>query len=170
MVLKGLDEYLEGKELNKKYNLNLEPEKAFGKRNPQLIKTYSINNFRKNNIDPYPGMALQLDNQIVKVISVSGGRVTVDFNNPLAGKEIEYNLKITKKITKDNEKINSLQDYFFKQRFEFTINNKEEKVVFKDVAVKPFIDLIGGKFKEITGFEFVVEEEKKEEKKEEMSK
>ena len=164
MILQGLDDDLEGKELNKEYKLHLEPEKAFGKRNPQLIKTYSINNFKKNNIDPYPGMALQLDNQVVKVISVSGGRVTVDFNNPLAGKEIDYTFKITKKITDDSEKINSLQDYFFKQRFEFTINKEKKKVTFKEQTVKPFIEMIGEKFKQITGFEFEVEEEKKEEK------
>ena len=39
-------------------------------------------------------MAIQLDNTIARVLSVSGGRVTMDFNNPLAGKEIDYKYKI----------------------------------------------------------------------------
>ena len=155
MVLQGLDEELEGKELNKKFSIHLTSEKAFGKRNPNLIRTYSLSSFTKNEINPQPGMTLQLDNQIVKVISVSGGRVTVDFNNPLAGKEVDYDITIIRKVTDDKEKINALQDYFFKKRFDFTI--KEKKVIFKDEIIKPFLDMLGQKFKEITGFEFEVE-------------
>ena len=183
MLLQGLDEFLEGKELNKEYTTDLQPEKAFGKRDPRLIKTYSLPAFKKNNIDPYPGMVLQLDNTIARVLSVSGGRVMVDFNNPLAGKEVSYNFKMKKKITDDKEKINALQDFFFKQKFEFEIvketgdnqkedkkqirqergdsnsqNSNSKKIIFKNPNAKPFIQIFGERFKEITCFEFEVEE------------
>ena len=82
MILQGLDEDLEGKETGKEYSIHILPEKAFGKRDPSMIKTYGLSHFTKQNITPYPGMALQLDNTIAKVLSVSGGRVTMDFNNP----------------------------------------------------------------------------------------
>lgn len=157
MLLHGLDEALEGKELNKKYSIHLYPKKAFGERDPNLIKTYSSKSF--HNSDIAPGMVLQLDNMIVKVLSVSGGRVTVDFNNPLAGKEVDYDFTVLRKITDDKEKIKSLQDYFFKQRFDFEIKNN--KVIFKDNSVNKFLDLLGQKFKDITGFEFVVGENRK---------
>ena len=165
MLLKGLDEELEGKELNKEYFINLSPEKAFGKRNPSLIKIYSLNHFTKQNINPHPGLTLQLDNVIARVISVSGGRVTIDFNNPLAGKSISYNFKITKKIEDDKEKINALQDFFFRKRFQFNINNNSKKVIFKDEI--PFLDILKDKFKEMSGFDFEVEKPTKKEKKEE---
>ena len=161
MLLKGLDEQLEGRELNKEYVIPLSPEKAFGKRNPQLLKTYSLNSFRKNKIDPYPGMTLQLDNSPAKVLSVTGGRVTVDFNNPLAGKDVEYTIKANKKIIDDKNKINALQDYFFRQRFEFEIEGK--KVVFKDKVVKLFLDVLGEKFKQMTGLQFEAKVEDKKE-------
>ncbi len=174
MLLQGLDEAILSKELNKEYAVSLQPEKAFGRRNPQLIKTYNLNAFTKNNINPYPGLALQLDNTIAKVLSVSGGRVMVDFNNPLAGKEVNYTFKIKRKITDDKEKINSVQDFFFRQRFEFEI--KDKKVIFRDEKLKPLIQMLQEKFKEMTGFEFEVEAEKpkkeikdKGEKKEEIS-
>jgi len=167
MVLKGLDEALDNKELNKKYSITLDPENAFGKRDPSLIRTYSLNHFKKNNMNPYPGMAIQLDNTVAKVLSVSGGRVTMDFNNPLAGRPVTYDFKITKKITNDNEKINSLQDFFFKKRFKFTI--KKNKVIF-DKETEPFLHMIGQKFKEITGFEFEVEKKKEEKNKEDTKK
>jgi len=164
MLLKGLDQALLNKELNKEYKIELTPEKAFGKRNPQMIKTYSLSHFKKNNMDPYPGMTLQLDNTIAKVISVSGGRVMMDFNNPLAGKEVNYTFKITRKITDNSEKINAIQDFFLKQRYNFTIDKKNKKVIFKEKLIKPFFEMMGQKLKDMTGFEFVVEEEKTEKK------
>ncbi|MEK6872790.1 MAG: peptidylprolyl isomerase [Nanoarchaeota archaeon] len=174
MILKGLDEELEGKELNKEYSVYLTPEKAFGKRNPGLVKTYSLNNFKKQNINPYPGLVLQLDNVIARIISVSGGRVTIDFNNPLAGKPVEYTLRIIKKITDDKEKINSLQDFFFKKRFNFEIKeekNKDKylkKVIFNEDSnnVKIFLRLFKDKFKKMTDFDFEVKEKDDNNKKE----
>ena len=162
MLLKGFDEALEGKELNKKYSIQLKPEQAFGKRNPSLIKIISMKTFREKNINPVPGLTVQMDNYIAKILSVSGGRITVDFNNPLAGKEINYNFKITKKITDTKEKINALQDFFFKQRFEFNIDEKDKKVIFKDNKIKPLLQMMSQKFKDMIGFEIEVEEKKEE--------
>ena len=170
MLLKGFDEALEGKEIGKKYTLDLKPEKAFGKRNPKMIRTMPIRIFHEKQMNPYPGLTVQMDNYIAKILSVSGGRVSVDFNNPLAGKEITYEFTVKRKIDDDNEKINALQDFFFRARFEFEIiedeKSKIKKVIFKKLEIKPFIEVFHEKFKEITGLNFEVEEakEKKEDK------
>lgn len=167
MLLKGLDEELEGKEVGKKYTLHLTPDKAFGPRNPLMIKTISLKLFREKNMNPAPGMVFQLDQHLVRIISVSGGRVMADFNNPLAGKEVDYEFKITKKIEDNKEKVNALQDFFFRQRFEFDI--KDKKVIFKEEKIKPAIDMFAKKFNEMTGLDFNViakKEDKKEESKE----
>jgi len=155
MLLKGLDEELEGKELDKKYSVHLEPEQAFGKRNPQLIKTYPLSAFKKREINPYPGLVLQLDNNIAKVISVSGGRVMIDFNNPLAGKEVDYTFNT---VNEDKK-------------------TKSKKVIFKDDKIQPLVEMMAQKFKDMTGMDFKVEgkknknkEKKKEEKQEEKDK
>jgi FKBP-type peptidyl-prolyl cis-trans isomerase 2 len=160
MLVKGFDEALEGKEIGKKYSIHLTPEKAFGKRNPSLIKIIPIKVFHQQQMNPVPGMAVQLDNYIAKILSVSGGRVSVDFNNPLAGKEIDYDFKINRLISDNQEKINSLQDFFFKMRFEFEI--RENKVIFKKQEIKPFIEAFKSRFREITGLDFEVENNKSE--------
>ncbi len=171
MLLKGLDENLEGKEINKKYSIKIEPEKAFGKRNSQLIKTIPMKIFKEKNMNPMPGMVFQMDNHMVRILSVSGGRVTADFNNPLAGKEVEYDFKILRKVEDTKEKINSIQDFFFRQRFEFEIKEKEKKVIFKETKLTQLLQMFAPKFKEITGFEFEIFQEKTEvDKKEEKSK
>src|SRR3989344_7065524 len=127
MLLKGLDENLEGKEIEKQYSIKIAPEKAFGSRNPSLIKTIPMKVFREKNMNPVPGLTLQMDNYLAKVLSVSGGRVIVDFNNPLAGKEIQYDFKILRKVEDSKEKINALQDFFFRQRFDFNMDNENNK-------------------------------------------
>lgn len=168
MLLKGLDENLEGKEIEKQYSIKISPEKAFGKRNPSLIKTIPIKVFKEKDMNPVPGLKLQMDNFLVKILSVSGGRVIVDFNNPLAGKEIEYEFKILRKVEDVKEKINALQDFFFRNKFEFTIDEKDKKVIFKEEKIKPIIDVFKDKFKELSGFDIEVEQKK--EKKEETKK
>jgi len=166
MLLKGLDDALEGKEIGKKYSIHLMPDKAFGKRNPSMIKTIPMRLFREKNMNPVPGMVFQLDQHMVRIISVSGGRVLSDFNNPLAGKEVDYDFKINKIITDDKEKVNAIQDFFFRQRFEFEINEKDKKIIFKKPELKPMIDMFKQKFKDMTGLDMEVIE-KVEEKKEE---
>lgn len=160
MLLKGLDDYLEGKEINKKYTLHLTSEKAFGKRNPQLIRTIPIRVFHEKQTNPVPGMTFQFDNNIAKILSVSGGRVIADFNNPLAGKDLDYEFTVKRLVEDNSEKVNSLQDFFFKTRLEFEI--KDKKVIFKKPEIKPFLDVFKQKFKDMTGLDFEVEEKPKE--------
>ncbi len=156
MVVKGFDKELENKEIGKKYKTKLSSEESFGKRQSSLIKIIPLNVFKQKNIQPASGLMLNLDGMIAKILSVSGGRVITDFNNPLAGKEIEYEFTIKRKVTEEKEKVNSLQDFFFKKRFEFEIG---EKIIFKKEA-EPFVKLFGEKFKEILGKETGVEAEK----------
>jgi len=156
MIIPGLDKSLEGKELNKEYKETFEPEQAFGKRNPQLIKMVPLKAFIEQKIQPQRGLTLSLDGRFAKIISVSGGRVLVDFNNPLSGKQVTYKFKINKKITDPKEKINSLQDYFFKQRFDF--DTKDKKIIFKtEDKIKPLIEMMAKPFEDILGIKVEAE-------------
>jgi FKBP-type peptidyl-prolyl cis-trans isomerase 2 len=165
MVVKGFDEALEGKEIGKKFSVKINPENAFGKRQPNLSRMIPLRMFLEQKIYPQPGMTLALDNRLVKVMSVSGGRVLVDFNNPLAGKDIEYEFTI-KKIVEDNkEKINAVQRFFFGHEFEFDLDEKSKKIIFKEIKLTPILNAFKDKFKEILGFdvEIFAQTEKKQE-------
>ncbi len=167
MLVKGFDNALEGKEIDKDYKIELSSEESFGVRNKNLIRIIPLKVFREKNVDPVTGLVLNFDGLIAKILSVSGGRVITDFNNPLAGKEIGYTFKIKRKVTDEKERINALQDFFFRKRFEFSINEKDKKIVFKEEA-KPFVEMFKDKFKEI--LEKDVEVEKKEETRKEEKK
>ncbi len=106
-VVKGLDEALIGKDL-KEYKIELVPEQSFGKKDPKLMKIVSTNIFTKQNIRPFPGLQVNIDNVIGTIRSVSGGRTIVDFNHPLAGRNIVYEIKVLKTIEDDREKLEIL--------------------------------------------------------------
>jgi peptidylprolyl isomerase len=153
MFLDSIDEFLINKEL-KEYEIELTPEKAFGKRNPSLIKIIPLRIFKEKNANPYPGMAFNFDGQIGKILSVSGGRVITDFNNPIAGKDVVYTLNVKRKINDLNEKVRALMDFFFRKEFEFEVNEKDKKLIIKtDKTFKNFVELFKPKFKELLDFE-----------------
>lgn len=107
-VLKGLDEALVGADVGFEKKVVLPPEKAFGQRNPELVRLISVGEFRKRGIDPAPGMVLDLDGTRAFVQSVSGGRVKVDLNHELAGQTVEYSFKVIERISGAKEKIAAL--------------------------------------------------------------
>lgn len=167
MLPKGLDAGLEGKEEGKSYTIELKPEDAFGKRDPQLVRMISTKLFHEQKIDPKKGMQLSLDGQLVKILSSDRGRTLVDFNNPLAGKNVTYKYKINKSITDEKEKIDALQDFLFRRKFDF--DKKDKTVTFKITKeLEPFVKMFAPKFEEILGLkiESKVVEEKSETKKE----
>lgn len=123
-VIKGLDEELEGKEPEKKYHIELSPEKGFGKKNAKLIQLVATSKFIKQKINPMPGLQVNIDDMMGMIRTVSGGRTLVDFNHPLAGKELIYDFKINKIVKDDEEKLKALLKLQF--------NLKDAKVAIKE--------------------------------------
>ncbi len=107
-VIRGLDKFLEGKEVNKKYKLEIKPEDGFGKKDPKLMRLVPSSIFKKENIRPMPGLQINLDNLKGIIRTVSGGRVIVDFNHPLAGHSLSYEILINKIIKDDKTKVRSM--------------------------------------------------------------
>lgn len=107
-LLKGLDNKLEGKEIGKTYSLRLVPEEAFGKKSPQYIQLIATSKFTKDKIMPFPGLQVNVDGLMGVVKTVTGGRTIVDFNHPLAGKSLDYEVTVRKIIVDDAEKLSAL--------------------------------------------------------------
>lgn len=159
MILPAIDEFLEGKSMGE-YTLNLTPEKAFGNRDKNLIKTFPIGVFKKQKLSPSPGMVFYFDNLVGRITAVSGGRVIVDFNNPLAGKNIEYKIIVKREITTIDEKVKGLFTFFLRKEPEFKVEDK--KVIVESTKEQQrFIEALKHKFKEILGLDLVVKEKSK---------
>ncbi len=113
-VLRGLDEALLQMNVGENKKIELLPEQAFGNRNSQLIKVLPLSDFKKNNVPAVPGTIVNANDMMGKVQSVSGGRVRVDFNPDLAGKTVEYEIKIVKHFTEEKEQLQALTDKMFR--------------------------------------------------------
>ncbi|MBW2992804.1 peptidylprolyl isomerase [Candidatus Woesearchaeota archaeon] len=134
-ILKGLEDFLIGKEPGE-YKVELSSEQAFGKKDAKLLKMIPTSVFRKANIDPVPGLQVNIDGAIGTIKTVTGGRSIVDFNHPLSGKDVVYEVKVNKIITDKKEKIIA----YISLQFNLKPDSFDVKIDEKDVA--------GIKFKE----------------------
>src|SRR3989344_5269403 len=161
MFVRGVDEFLVGKDLGE-YEIELSPENSFGKRNPQLIQRIPTRIFREHNTNPVQGAMFQFDGKVGKILTLSGGRVIVDFNNPLAGKNVVYSVNVLRKVSDISEKIKALNDFFFRRDFEFEIDGKK-LVLYVDKEFKQFAELFADKYKGMLEMELEVKERSKKE-------
>jgi FKBP-type peptidyl-prolyl cis-trans isomerase 2 len=104
-VIPGLDKELIGKVVGKDYEFKFGPEDAFGKKDAKLLKLVPMKLFKKENLNPFPGLQINADGKVGTVRTVSGGRVYVDFNHQLASKDVEYKVTITKVVEDKAEKV-----------------------------------------------------------------
>ena len=133
-IIPALDKFLEDKELNKDYTMELKPEEAFGKKDAKLIKIVSTEILKKQKINPFPGLQINASGMFGTIRSVAGGRVTIDFNHPLAGKNIVYQIKINKIIDSDKIKLKSLLESMLgltNKEYELNIENNKAKITLK---------------------------------------
>jgi FKBP-type peptidyl-prolyl cis-trans isomerase SlyD len=123
MIVKGLDASLEGRDVGQSYTLTLAPKDAFGERKTSLVKTIPLKIFTAKGVHPRPGQVLQLDDMLVRVIALSGARVVTDFNSPLAGKEVTYDVTIESIVTDEHQKARAVFQAVCKFIPKFTISD-----------------------------------------------
>ncbi len=174
---KGLDESLTGKAVGEEGEVMVPPEKGAGQRDPKLVSLHSIREFIKLNIEPELGMPVVIGGRRGYVSAITAGRVRVDYNNPLAGKNLNYKYKIAKKAGTLPEKIHALldMDYGLGEQFKIEVDGDEADVVIPDLC-KTDEGWMVAKFRIVADvrdmnllrkIRFVEEYERKEEKKEE---
>ncbi|NOZ80099.1 MAG: hypothetical protein GXP63_00365 [DPANN group archaeon] len=97
-ILPGLEQALESSTIGNEKTILLAPDQAFGKKDASLMRLVSTNHFRKEGIRPEPGMQVSIDGTLGIVKTISGARTLVDMNNPLAGREVSYEITIIRRV------------------------------------------------------------------------
>lgn len=123
MVVEGLDEELKKMEVDEKREVTVSPEKAFGERSGDLIKTFSEKKFKDEDMNPAPGMRVNLGGKMGRILSVNSGRVRVDLNHPLAGKTLNYEVEIVEKIEGKEKKVKAVVEYYLGDEAEVDIGD-----------------------------------------------
>jgi peptidylprolyl isomerase len=102
---RGLEDSLVGTDVGKPTTIELPPEKGYGTRDPKKMRLVPIRRLREEKIDPIPGAEIELGGRRAVVRSVGAGRVQVDYNHPLAGRTLVYDVSVEKVLEDENEKI-----------------------------------------------------------------
>ena len=107
-VLKALDESLTNFEVGKTASVEIPPEKGFGHRDPEKVRLVPLRRLTARGVTPQLGMRLEVDGKLATVRTMGAGRVQLDFNPPLAGKTLVYEVTVQKKLETKEEKIAAL--------------------------------------------------------------
>lgn len=107
-LLEGFEKVLMNLQAGDTRTAHLSPAEAFGEWNPDNVQTFSKTQFVLTNDKPQVGMMMEFEdkgkNTLAGVISdVSEDEVKVDFNHPLAGQNVLFNVEIVKVTPKDNQ-------------------------------------------------------------------
>jgi FKBP-type peptidyl-prolyl cis-trans isomerase 2 len=141
-VVRGLENSLKEMQVGDKKNIIVKPEEAFGERDARFVKLIPLTEFKKQGITPYPGMPVTINRLNGRVLSLSGGRIRVDFNHPLAGKTIEYEVEIKSLITDVKDKIDAILNFYLKLKegdLTITIDKETVEINIK-VEVSKFVE------------------------------
>lgn len=155
-IFKKIESAIKNSEVGKKFKLELEAEEAFGKKHAKLIHTMPTSVFRKEKINPVVGLNVTVNDKWGVIRTVNGGRCMVDFNHPLSGKALIYDVKILGKVEDDREKVSHIiiTELMIDN---FTLVEKEGimNVTFHEKIAKLLTDemrkVLINKIKEITG-------------------
>ena len=151
-ILPGLDDQLDGKEIGKEYTFELKPEDAFGKRDVKKMKIIPSNTFKDHKVQPHPGLQVDVDGERGTITRVSGGRIIVNFNHPLAGKNVIYTIKVLRKVTDTIEKVKSFLHSVLRfpiDAMKVSLKDKRATVEMPMALPPQFTDAVGKKLAEL---------------------
>ena len=127
-VIPGLENTIKEMNVGEKKKAEIPPEKEFGEKNSDLVKLLPMSVFKDNRMEPSVGRTVNFNGLQGKILSIDGGRVKTDFNHPLAGRTIEYEVEIKNEIKENDQKIRSIVRYFTGIKYEdsnATVNGNE---------------------------------------------
>jgi FKBP-type peptidyl-prolyl cis-trans isomerases 2 len=105
-TIAGLDKELVGKDVGSEGTVTIGPEDAFGMPQEELIQSVSTSKFKDGRAQI--GMVIEQEGRQGVVTKVIGRRATIDFNSPLAGKNVSYTYKVEAVLDADEDKIKGL--------------------------------------------------------------
>ena len=110
-IVEGVDDALVGREAGN-FERDIAPEKAFGRKDPSQIQMIPTQKFAQQKVKPFPGLQLNVDGRRGTVKIVTGGRILVDFNHPLAGKAVHYEISVKRIVHGTQEQVEAVLKMF----------------------------------------------------------
>lgn len=113
LISKKMEDEIIGLEEGDKKTIEVSVEEGFGKRSKDLIELIPMKKFEKAGINPVPGLPVSIGGRDGKILTINSGRVKVDFNHELAGKDLIYDVEITEIVDNDEDKIKCIIELMY---------------------------------------------------------
>ena len=136
-LLPSIEEAIIGLEAGERKTIEVESDDAFGPRDPKAIQLIPMKEFKRQGMTPYPGMRISAEGGEGRILTVNGGRVKVDFNHPLAGKDLVYDVEVTEIIEDNDEKVKSMIELHYNNP---NVDIEKTEIEFEDGVVNIQLD------------------------------
>lgn len=93
-LIEGFEKGVLGMHIGENKRIKIPPEEAYGPVREDLIIPVPIEYFREANITPVIGSYIYVRGQPAKIVGVNNTHVVLDFNNPMAGKTLIFNITV----------------------------------------------------------------------------
>lgn len=153
MVVEGLDETLGEMEVGEEREVTVPPDKAFGEREGDLIKTFSEKKFKDQDMNPAPGMRVNLDGRMGRILSVNSGRVRVDLNHPLAGKTLDYEVEVEGKVDGREDKVEAVGEFYLGEAPDVELEDGKVTIEIPEEVNEPIREELKDKIEEFLDLE-----------------
>lgn len=136
-LVKGLEKALIGMEIGKTATIEVQPEDAFGKRDAKLIERIPARTLiEETKARPEVGKRVSYKGKVGRIVSAAQGRCRVDFNHPLAGRELVFEVTIRDRLETMEDKLKTLISRRMPQ-----VSIDEFKLEFDEEAKKAKVDI-----------------------------
>ncbi len=96
MMIPGFDAAVLGLKVGGEKTIRLEPKDAYGLPDPKLVREFQLSELKKQGLEPKVGDTLYSEGAPypLKVVEVTATAAKVDFNHPMAGKALNFWIKV----------------------------------------------------------------------------
>jgi len=98
-IVSGLESALEGRSAGDSFNVKVAPEDGYGQRSPDAVQVVARDVFPEDaKLEPGISFHAMDENQqalIGTITAVEGEKITVDFNHPMAGLNLNFEIEVT---------------------------------------------------------------------------
>lgn len=99
-LVKGLEEQLIGMTEGEEKEFRVAPENGYGLEKSELIQTVGSGVFAETEITPEIGMIFKTPHGNCHITKIDVDKIEISYNHPLAGKVLDYKVKIIKIVRK----------------------------------------------------------------------
>lgn len=135
-AIRGVENAVKSMSVGESRKVEVEPRDAFGERDEGKVNVMRLSDFRERDMNPQPGMQVDIDGAVATIKSVNSGRVVVDLNHPLAGERLVYEIKVIDKLDADPERIKAVAEHYSLKPDAVSVNGNVAKVTFGEKIEK----------------------------------